>query len=239
MANEKKYDTNPLDPEAARRAEEAWSDDATQALPGRETLRREEMAEDAPTRRYDGNPYQPYQSVYAPPQAAPYQQYPPTYAPPAVQHPPYQTPPAPPVVGPGAPPSNKPTGRTVAGLNLPENLLFIAPYIPLWVGAVAALVTLFLTPREEKRVRFHAAQGLAMHLAIMVIPLVLSLAQRFGAAIGAWTGLLGLVAGLFSLGSVIYLIVYLLKVWKGEETPVQPLAGITAWLEDNIAPGAK
>lgn len=244
MGNEKKYDTNPLDPEALRRAEKARNDDdSTRHLPGRDTLGHGALAEDAPTRRWDaGAGYEPYQSVYQGPQSpsAPYQT---PYAPPPVNYPnTYQMPPsAPPATIPNAPvsPTGKPTGRAVAGLNMPENLLVIAPYIPFWVGAVAALIELFVIPRHEKRARFHAAQGLALHLAITVITTVLSLARTFGSAIGGWTGLLGVAAGLFQLASLIYLIVYLIKAWKGEAEPVAPLKDVTAWLEANIAPKDK
>ena len=235
MENEKKYDTNPLDQEAARRAEEAWSGEATRALPQRDTGYQGELNEDAPTRQFAGNAaYQPYQSPYAPPppQSAPYQYQTP------YQPPPFPAPLVPPTVSLPAT-SGKPTSRQVPGLNLPENLLMIAPYLPFWVGAVAALVELFVTPRHEKRVRFHAAQGLAMQLAVTLIPLILRLAGKFGSVIGAWTKPLGLVAALFSVASAIYFIIYLIKVWKGEETPVETLAGPTQWLDENIAPREK
>jgi uncharacterized membrane protein len=233
MENEKKYDTNPLDPEAARRAADAWGEDATRALPQRETLRQDQMAEEAPTRRFAGDggyppyapgyqpPPNPYQTPYAPPQM------PPNYQPLA------QTPPA------QIPTTGKPTARQVAGLNLPENILLIAPYIPIWVGAIAALVELFVVPRAEKRVRFHAAQGLAMHLAVTVAAFVLSFAQGFGNAVGAMTWPLRLASAALSAGSIIYFIIYLIKVWKGEEQPVEMLQQPTQWLQDNIAPRGK
>ena len=239
MENEKKYDTNPLDPAAALRAEAAWSDDedATRALPHRDTLRQGELAEDAPTRHFAGAPgvYEPYPTVAPPPS-----NYQPPYAPPyqtPYQHLPFQPPPAP-LTAP-LPPSKKPTSRKVAGLNLPENLLLIAPYIPIYVGAIAALVELFVTPRQEKRVRFHAAQGLAMHLVVMIIPFVLSQASNIGSLVGAWTWPLRLATGLFSLGALIYFITYLIKVWKGADEPVELLASFTHWLQENIAPKEK
>ena len=234
MENEKKYDTNPLDPAAARRAEAAWSDDEdpTRALPRRDTLRQGDLAEDAPTRQFTGasGGYEPY------PTAAPTPTYQTPYAPP-YPNAPFQPPPAP--LAASGPPSKKPASRTVEGLNLPENVLLIAPYIPFYVGAIAALVELFVTPRQEKRVRFHAAQGLAMQLAVMLIPFILSLAQKFGSLIGAWTGPLRLVAGIFSAAAAIYFIIKLVKVWKGEDEPVEMLAGVTRWLQENIAPKEK
>ncbi len=233
MENEKKYDTNPLDPEAAQRAEAAWSDDPTRALPQRETGFQGNLNEDAPTRHFAGNDgYAPYPSAYTTP--PPYQ-YPPPYAPPPVS--PYQPPMAPPVILPSI--SGKPTSRPVAGINIAEKLALIAPYLPFWIGAVAGLLELFLVPRQEKRVRFHAAQGLAMHLSAIIIPLILKFAMKFGSAIGAWTGLLSLAAALFSGAYFIYFIVYLCKVWKGTDEPLEILAPATQWLNENIAPREK
>jgi hypothetical protein len=86
-----KYDTNPLDPDVERKAEEVWGDlggaggTPTQQVGGatrevddspNEHARRNVYSE-APTRRYDNPPLgAPYPSVFIPP----------TYAPPAQQY---------------------------------------------------------------------------------------------------------------------------------------------------------
>ena len=57
----------------------------------------------------------------------------------------------------------------------------VLPYTPFYIGVVAALVELFLVPRSEPKVRFHAAQGLALHVAILVLQ------TAFG-VVGAITG---------------------------------------------------
>src|SRR5262244_1340886 len=84
-----KYDTNPLDPDVEKKAEEVWGDlggvKPTQQVGGatREVGNssnedaRKNVYSEAPTRRYDNPPLEaPYPSVFIPP----------TYAPPAQQY---------------------------------------------------------------------------------------------------------------------------------------------------------
>src|SRR5215216_683630 len=108
-----KYDTNPLDPDVERKAEEAWGDRGgsgpTQQVGGatrevgnspNENARKNVYSE-APTRRYDNPPLEaPYPSVFVPP----------TYSPPAHYQPGhniYQ-----------APVSTAPTSRPVLGIGV-------------------------------------------------------------------------------------------------------------------------
>src|SRR5690349_3314981 len=130
-----KYDTNPLDPDVERKAEEAWGGGdgggSTQQMggatrpvgapPAPPDNARQNVYSEAPTRRYDNPPLEaPYPSVFIPP----------TYAPPANQ---YQQPGTNPYY---APVSNQPTSRSVLGLGIPEKWAVILPYAP-WVGIVA------------------------------------------------------------------------------------------------------
>src|ERR1041384_2367662 len=83
-----KYDTNPLDPDVERKAEEVWGDlggvNPTPQVGGvtrevgntpNEEARRNVYSE-APTRRYDNPPLEaPYPSVFVPPTYAPPAQY--------------------------------------------------------------------------------------------------------------------------------------------------------------------
>jgi uncharacterized membrane protein len=57
----------------------------------------------------------------------------------------------------------------------------ILPYAPFYIGLVVSLLELFLVPRKETKVRFHASQALALHIAILIIHTVFS-------AISALTG---------------------------------------------------
>ncbi|HJT67397.1 MAG TPA: DUF4870 domain-containing protein [Pyrinomonadaceae bacterium] len=213
-----KYDTNPLDPDVERKADESWGGGtptqqvggATREV-GNESARKNVYSE-APTRRYDNPPLeQPYPSVFVPP----------TYAPPANQ---YQQPP------PNAyysPVSNQPTSRTVLGLGIPEKWAAILPYAP-WVGIVASLVELFLTPRREVKVRFHASQALALHIAILLLGTVLSVV---GSLSGSDLGSL-----LFKTAATVFLIISMVRVWRGEPHRIAPLAEPAQWFNEHIEP---
>ena len=159
-----KYDTNPLDPDVANRTKEVWGEE--EGGPGTRQIKgatrdvgysanesaRSNIYSEAPTRTFDDQPLDaPYHSVFAPPvQQQPQSIYQPN---------PYlQT-----------PISTRPTSRSVVGVGLPEKWAMMLPYAPFYIGVVASLVELFLVPRKEVKVRFHAAQGLALHLAILVL----------------------------------------------------------------------
>ncbi len=102
------------------------------------------------------------------------------------------------------------------------------PYTPFYIGIVASVVELFLTPRVETRTRFHAAQGLALHLAILGISFLFSL-LRFvtGSGVGK---------SLFWLAGFVFLIISMARVWKGEEHRIAPLVDATKWLNEKIEP---
>src|SRR5712691_9054520 len=124
-----KYDTNPLDPDFVKNAEEAWgeggSGPTTQPVHG--TTRevgsspedaRANIYSEAPTRRYDKASLEAsYPSVFVPT----------PYSPPA----PYQ---------PVAPQmTQRPGSRSVAGIGLSEKWATALPYAP-YIGVVASLV---------------------------------------------------------------------------------------------------
>src|ERR1044071_663013 len=82
-----KYDTNPLDPDVERKAEESWGEGGggqTRQVGGatREVGQsanedaRKNVYSEAPTRRYDNPPLEaPYPSVFVPPTYSPPAQY--------------------------------------------------------------------------------------------------------------------------------------------------------------------
>jgi uncharacterized membrane protein len=222
-----KYDTNPLDPEVAQRTEEVWGQgDAAPstetlkgttsrvAMPSAETPRANAYSE-APTRRYDAQaPLDaPYQSVFAKPGV------PPPYAPPAI----YQPPPVQTYV-----PPRPLASRTVAGLGLPEKWAVVLPYTPFYIGLVASIIELLLVPQQEVRVRAHAAQGLALHLAITAVVILFGgLALITGSSAGG---------SLFKLAAFIFLIISMIRVAKGETHRIAPLAEPAQWLNTHIDP---
>lgn len=216
--NRSKYNTDPLDPEFARRTNEMRSQ------PTGETRVHNSLTE-APTRHL----YEPpssYPSVYAPPT---YQAKPPHegVAAPAVQPSSHSG---------GA--STPPSSRTVKGISLPENAAMTLPYIPFFIGAAFAAVELFLVPRTEARTRFHAAQALALHLAVVAAGFLLRIvhAVASGAFGGFSSGIVWLFWSLFSLATTIYFVVSLIRVWKGENHRIEPLADLTRLLNEKIEP---
>jgi hypothetical protein len=135
-----KYDTNPLDPDVERKAEEVWGErGATQEVGGatREVgdspneEARKNVYSEAPTRRYDNPPLEaPYPSVFVPPSYAPPAQY-------QARQNIYQS-----------PVSAAPTSRPVSGIGLSEKWASMLPYAPFYIGLIVSLLELFLVPRH-------------------------------------------------------------------------------------------
>lgn len=222
-----KYDTDPLDPDFVRRTEEMLGRTG-EVEQSEETvgLRRDPATEEQ-TRRFDEQMTDSYPSIFVPP----------TYQPPTRQ--PLTTfgagpnqPPAPglPPPGPSSPyqPFVRPSSRTVTRLGIPENIANLLPYAPFYIGLVAAIVELLVVPRNETRTRFHAAQGLALHLAILAGSLLFKI-------VGLITGS-GLGGFLFSLAAFVFLIVSMLRVWRGKPHHIAPLDDATYWLNERIKP---
>ena len=222
-----KYDTNPLDPDVERKAEEVWGDlggaggTPTQQVGGatREVAdtpnenARSNVYSEAPTRRYDNPPLEaPYPSVFVPP----------TYAPPAQQYQQshqnlYQ-----------APASASASCHTVAGVGIPEKWALLLAYVP-YVGLIASIIELLLAPRREIKVRFHAAQALALHVAILIISTILG-------AIASISDGGGFGHGLFRTAAFIFLIVSMIRVWRGEPHRIAPLEEPAKWFNQHVEP---
>lgn len=240
MADKNKYDTNPLDPDYARRKEDVWgatrSDDGSTSSPTEEMsgatrevarsineqARHNEQSE-APTRRYDQPLSASYPSVFAQPPSHPPAAYGATAQMPSTA---------------AAMPSTPPSSRTVPGINLPENVTTILPYIPFYIGAILGAVELFLVPRAEARTRFHAAQGLALHLTVLVIGFLLRFASNMVSSTlgGIASVLLGIASALFTLAALIFFIIAIIRVWKGEDFRIGPLDDAVKWLDEKIEP---
>ena len=217
-----KYDTNPLDPDVEKKSQDSWGDgNATSRFTGGETSEvnrvkeassRQGVYSEAPTRRYDNPPLEaPYPSIYVPP----------TYAPPTTKpQDPYQhlT-------------STRPTSRSVLGLGIPEKWAMVLPYTPAYIGLVVSLLELFLVPRREPKVRFHASQALALHIAILVIHTVFGL-------ISTLTGS-GFGKSIFWAAQFIFLIVSMIRVSQGRPHHIPPLSEPAQWFNEHIEPRNK
>ncbi len=120
---------------------------------------------------------------------------------------------------------NAASGRKVAKVGMPEKFLIGLPYLP-YIGLVAGLILLLVVPKAETKVRFHAAQGLAAHVAIWIISAILNFAGGFAEFAG----------DIFSLVTAIMLIVSAIKAWKGKPVHIEAVDDLTNWLEEKIGP---
>ncbi|PYS54490.1 MAG: hypothetical protein DMF76_26940, partial [Acidobacteria bacterium] len=143
----------------------------------------------------------------------------------------YQPPPAPPpsvYQPPPAPVSYRAGSNTVSGLGIPEKWAAILPYLPFYLAIVVAIVELLLVPRTETRVRFHAAQALALQIGITAVSTLLTVG---GVLSGRWTG-----TGLFSAATGVFLIISMIRVWKGKPHHIPLLDEPRKWLDEKIKP---
>jgi uncharacterized membrane protein len=149
---------------------------------------------------------------------------PPTYAPPPIQ---YQQAQQQPYSAYQSPMGFDNPSRRVAGINVPEKWALMMAYAP-YVGIVVSLLELFLVPRPEVKVRYHAAQALALHIAFLVIGTIFSGISAVGG------GDLGKI--LFNAASTVFLIISMIRVWKGEPHSIAPLDEPGKWFNRHIEP---
>ncbi|MBS1795760.1 MAG: hypothetical protein JSS81_18035 [Acidobacteria bacterium] len=205
----KKFDTNPLDPDFPKKAAfEPQSPTDTETLPysGAATKLFEEppQFDDQATRKFDEANFNQYQAPYNG------QNVPSNYQPPFPLY------------------AQQDRTRKVAKIGLPENLLTAAPYFPFSIGLIAGIIELFIVPKSEAKVRFHAAQGVAAHLAIIVISWVLH-------SIGSLTGM-EFGAFIFGIVTTVMLVIFAIKAFQGKPIHIEAVDDLTNWLEDKIKP---
>jgi uncharacterized membrane protein len=234
-----KYDTNPLDEDVAHRADESFGSNRSGAPTedisgptkpinrnGPQTSRAVES--EAPT-RHIGDKVTSYPSVFVPPSPRTSTTYnPPRVTPSDIYLPPPGAPPN--VYQPPAMPFLK-LGRNVAGLGIPERWATILPYMPFssWLGVIIGVIELFLTPRTETRVRFHASQALVLQIAISAV-------TTFLAFIGLITGNKFTGASLVGFAGFIFLWVAVIKTWKGKPFVITTIEEPRKWLDEKIKP---
>lgn len=119
--------------------------------------------------------------------------------------------------------------RKVAKVGLPENIMTALPYIPWYIGMVAGVLILLFVPKSEAKVRFHAAQGLAAHVAILIVSTILGILSQV-------TDFAGFGNGLFNIVTMIMLIIFAFKAWKGRPVHIESVDDLTNWLEEKISP---
>lgn len=208
-----KYDTNPLDPEFPEKAKAAAEEQQTSTLPysGASTQAFPYVAPTAEqqTRRFDEPDVAAYSATYAPPYNG-------QYVPANYQRVSFGN-------------VDTSSTRKVAKIGLPENIMTAVPYIPWYLGLVASILMLVFVPKSEAKVRFHAAQGLAAHIAILVISTILGVLTQVTsfASFGNW---------LFNIATMIMLIIFTIKAWKGKPVHIESIDELTNWLEEKISP---
>jgi len=204
----KKFDTNPLDPEFPERAKELQ----TQTLKA-ESGQTRRFAEPAPTEEQTRKLNAPVFEDYVPPQNDSLE----TTSLPLI-----------PEADPGAKKKH-----SIGSISLPENVLLMLPYIPFtYIGLIAGIIELIFIPKSEPRVRYHAAQGVAAHLGITLVTMILGVA-----AIGS--DLAEVASFIFGLVTTIMLLVFAYKAWQGKPIHIESVESLTDWLEDKISPSTK
>ncbi|MGD9562016.1 MAG: hypothetical protein AB7F88_07325 [Pyrinomonadaceae bacterium] len=209
----KKFDTNPLDPtfpERARAAAAAETADQGRGntAPPKTPFSTSEfptqpgsVTEDE-TRRFDEARFNAYAFHGGPAPAV--------YQPPAMDE------------------MNRAGDRKVAKVGVAEKWLIGLPYLPVWIGFVAGLVLLLIIPKEENKVRFHAAQGFAAQIAIMLVSALLGgIGNAFDSNFGSV---------IFGAISTVMMIVFAIKAWKGKPVHIEIIDDLTNWFEDKIGP---
>jgi uncharacterized membrane protein len=78
-------------------------------------------------------------------------------------------------------------------------------------------------------VRFHAAQGVAAHIAILVISAVLG-------GIGNITDLADTGNAIFKIVTTVMLVIFAIKAFQGKPIHIEAVDDLTNWLEDKIKP---
>jgi len=198
MAN--KYDTNPLDPEFPAKAGATQVFEKTGAATQTfpKTLPTEEQ-----TRRFAKQDFPTYTAPYS------------------GQYVPAQYHPA------GISNVSQTTSRKIEKIGLPENIVTALPYLPWFIGLIAGIVLLFLMPKSETKVRFHAAQGLAAHIGILIVSTILGI-------VGNATNVADVGNFIFQIVTTIMLFVWAFKAWKGRPVHIETLDSLTNWLEEKI-----
>lgn len=198
----KKYDTNPLDPEFPQRAQEMQ----TETLP-HSNAETQKFPFAAPTeeqtRKFNDADFSNYSSPYDG------QNIPANFRTANLED------------------MNRASSRNVSSVGIPEKWLIGLPYIPWYIGLIASLVILFVVPKSETKVRFHAAQGLAAHLAILIVSAILG-------GLGNITGMANAGNVIFQIVTTIMLIVFAIKAWQGKPVHIESVDDLTEWIEDKI-----
>ena len=117
--------------------------------------------------------------------------------------------------------------RKVDKIGMSENVMVALPYLPFSIGLVAGALELLFVPKHEAKVRFHAAQGLAAHVGILLITTILGIIGEFArmANVGSF---------IFTAVTTVLLIIFAVKAWKGRPIHIESIEALTNWFEEKI-----
>lgn len=202
-----KFDTNPLDPEFPERARQEQSAATARQKYDAETNKLPKFSdEEIPTRTFNEADFNAYNAPFGNSQ--------PIDA--------YQS---------SRLKSETPIDRKVAKIGLPENVLIALPYIPFFVGLIAGIVELLIVPKSESKVRFHAAQGLAAHIGILIVMTILGMVGNIPGL-----GLADVGSLIFKIVTTIMLLIFTIKAFQGKPIHIESVDSLTEWLEEKIKP---
>lgn len=211
----KKFDTNPLDPDFPEKAKAAAAQTGDQGGVYTAPQKTPFSTSEFPTRPHSVTEEETRRLTEVEFNAYSYQ----GAQPPAAYQPAYMA---------GMSDMNRASDRKVAKTGLAEKWLVGLPYLPFWIGLVAGLVLLLVIPKEENKVRFHAAQGFAAHIAILIVSMILGVVGNITNS--------GFGSFLFGLVTTIMMIVFAIKAWKGKPVHIEVIDDLTNWFEDKIGP---
>ena len=204
----KKFDTNPLDPEFPERArqEQAAAATARQKYDAETNKLPIYTDEEVPTRSFREEDFNAYSSAFNNSQPVT----------------PYKT---------ARLKQKTANNRKVDKIGLPENVLVDLTYVPFLFGLIEGILELLFVPKSETKVRFHAAQGLAAHIGILIVTTVLGVVGNIPGLGLADTG-----NWIFQIFTTIMLFIFTYKAWKGEPVHIELVETLTEWLEEKIKP---
>lgn len=202
-----KFDTNPLDPEFPERARQDQSATTARQKYEAETNKLPNYSnEEIPTRTFNEANFNAYNAPFGDSQPLD------AYRSSRLK-------------------SETPKDRKVAKIGLPENILIALPYIPFFIGLIAGVIELIIVPKSESKVRFHAAQGLAAHIGILIVMAILGIVGNMPGL-----GLADYGSSIFKIVTTIILIIFAIKAFQGQPVHIESVDSLTEWLEEKIKP---
>ncbi len=200
-----KFDTNPLDPQLPEKLRDAVTTPQPTPYATAEFPSSPGSVTEEETRRFQDSDFQAYAYPHAGTAQAMYQ------APAAISD------------------MGVASDRKVATTGLPEKWLIAMPYVPFSLGLIAGIILLLIMPKAETKVRFHAAQGLAAHIGILIVSTILGIVSEI-------TDLAELGGIIFGTVTTIMLIVFAIKAFKGKPVHIESVDDLTNWLDEKIGP---